>query len=66
MAKPKSALSVGTFYGHTLTWLPKVTKRTSLGMKLNFQVCFEKAQIGGLLFDKRSKPKRGVWCGLGD
>ncbi len=66
LAKPKSALSVGAFYSHTLAWLPKVTERTSLGMKLNPQVCFEGTQIGGLLFNKRSEPKKGVWCDLGD
>jgi hypothetical protein len=38
LARSKSALFVGTFYSHTLVWLPKVTKRTCLGMKLNPQV----------------------------
>ncbi len=33
LAKPKLALFVGTFYNHTLAWLPKVTKGTNLGMK---------------------------------
>jgi hypothetical protein len=34
LANPKSTLFVGTFYSHTLAWLPKVTKGTSLGMRL--------------------------------
>jgi hypothetical protein len=38
LAKPKLALFVGVFHNCTLTWLPRVTKRTSLGMKLNLQV----------------------------
>jgi hypothetical protein len=35
LAKPKLVLSIGMFYSHTLVWLPRVTKRTSLGMRLN-------------------------------
>jgi hypothetical protein len=38
LAEPKSALSSGTIYSHTLVWLPKVTKKTCLGMRLNLQV----------------------------
>jgi hypothetical protein len=35
LARPKSTLSIVTFYNHTLMWLPKVTERTCLGMRLN-------------------------------
>jgi hypothetical protein len=35
LAKPKSVLFIGTFYSHTLVSLPRVTERTSLGMRLN-------------------------------
>ncbi len=38
LAKPKLTLFVGVFYSHTLTWLPRVTKRIGLGLKLNLQV----------------------------
>jgi hypothetical protein len=38
LAKPKLALFVSVFYSHTLTWLPRVTKRKGLGMKFNFHV----------------------------
>jgi hypothetical protein len=66
LAKPKLALSVGTFYNHSLVWVPQVTNEIGLGMRLNPQVCIEGAQIGGLLFDKISEPKKGVWCNLRD
>jgi hypothetical protein len=38
LAKPKSAQFVGTFYNHTLVWLPKVIERTCLGIKLSPRV----------------------------
>jgi hypothetical protein len=38
LAKPKSALSIGAFYNHTLVWLPRVTEKIGLGMRLNTQV----------------------------
>jgi hypothetical protein len=66
LAKPNSTLSISAFYSHNLMLLPKVIKRISLSMRLNPQVCFEGAQIGGLFFDKISKPKKGVWCNLRD
>jgi hypothetical protein len=64
LTKPKLALSVGAFYNHILAWLPKVTERIGLGMRLNLQVCFEGAQIGGLVFNKIREPKKDVWCSL--
>jgi hypothetical protein len=38
LAKPKLALSIDTFYSHTLVCLRRVTKRTYLSMRLNLQV----------------------------
>jgi hypothetical protein len=38
LVKPKLTLFIGVFYSRTLTWLPKVTERTSLDMRLNLQV----------------------------
>jgi hypothetical protein len=35
LAKPKSTLSIAVFYCHTLMWLPKVTERIGIGMRLN-------------------------------
>ncbi len=35
LAKPKCTLFVATFYSHNLVWLPRVTERTCLGMRLN-------------------------------
>jgi hypothetical protein len=66
LATTKLALFVGMFYSHNLAWLPMVIERTCLGIRLNPRVCFEGAQIKGLLFSKISQPKMGVWCNLGD
>jgi hypothetical protein len=38
LVKPKSTLSIGVFYSHTLVWLPRVTEKTGLSMILNPQV----------------------------
>jgi hypothetical protein len=36
--KHKLKLFIGMFYSHILVWLPKVTERTCLGMRLNCQM----------------------------
>ncbi len=66
LAKPKLTLFIGAFYSHILVWLPMVIKRTCLGIRFNLRVCFEGAQIRGLLLGKISEPKKGVWCNLKD
>jgi hypothetical protein len=37
LAKPKLTQSIGTFYSHTLVWLPRVIEKIGLGMRLNPQ-----------------------------
>jgi hypothetical protein len=56
LAKPKLTLSINMFNSLSLSWLPRLTKRTSLSMKLNSQV-FGGAQ-GGMALAKRSGSKR--------
>lgn len=61
LIKFKSTLSINMFNSLTLLWLPTITKRTSLIMKLNPQV-FGGAQ-GGMVLAKKSRSKRDE-CGL--
>jgi hypothetical protein len=49
LAKPKLTLAIGALYSHSLTWLPKVTKRIGLSMKLNPQVWFEGGPNRGIV-----------------
>jgi len=38
LVKPKLALSIYAFYSHTLTWLPRVTKRKAIGIRFNLHM----------------------------
>jgi hypothetical protein len=38
LVKPKLALSICVFYSRILTWLPRVTKRKAIGMRLNLHM----------------------------
>jgi hypothetical protein len=64
LAKPKSTLFVAAFYSHNLVWLPRVTKRTCLGMILN-PLVFQGAYKGECHLVREANPS-GVWCSLGD
>jgi hypothetical protein len=59
LAKFKLALSIGAFYNPTLAWLPRVTKRTGLGMRLNPQMFLRGPKEGESHLVRKANP-RGV------
>jgi len=56
-SKHKSTLFIGVFYSHILAWLPKVTDKTCLGMKLNLQMFLKGPKEGKCCLVKEKNPK---------